>query len=121
MERGEQWIWTLRLKSDPEQLIGSISLIKGDRLNRGFWLGLPWHGQGLMTEACEAVTDYWFNTLKFAVLRAPKAVGNIASRRISEKSGMRLIATEEHEFVSGRLPAEIWEITAEEWNARRKP
>jgi [ribosomal protein S5]-alanine N-acetyltransferase len=120
MERGEQWNWTLRLKSNPEQLIGSISLIKGDRLNRGFWLGLPWHGQGLMTEACEAVTDYWFNTLKFPVLRAPKAVGNIASRRISEKSGMRLIATEEHEFVSGRLPAEIWEITAEEWNGRRR-
>jgi [ribosomal protein S5]-alanine N-acetyltransferase len=119
MERGEQWNWTLRLKSNPEQLIGSISLIKGDRLNRGFWLGLPWHGQGLMTEACEAVTDYWFNTLKFTVLRAPKAVGNIASRRISEKSGMRLVAMEEHEFVSGRLPAEIWEITAEEWNAQR--
>jgi len=28
------------------------------------------------------------------------------------------VATEEHEFVSGRLPAEIWEITAEEWNGR---
>jgi [ribosomal protein S5]-alanine N-acetyltransferase len=119
MERGEQWIWTLRLKSNPEQLIGSIALIKGDRINRGFWLGLPWHGQGLMTEACEAVTDFWFNTLKFTLLRAPKAVGNIPSRRISEKSGMRLVATEEHEYVSGRLPTEIWEITAEEWNARK--
>jgi ribosomal-protein-alanine N-acetyltransferase len=73
-----------------------------------------------MTEACEAVTDFWFNTLKFPVLRAPKAVGNTASRRISERSGMRLIATEEQEFVSGRLPAEIWEITAEEWNARHR-
>jgi [ribosomal protein S5]-alanine N-acetyltransferase len=119
VERGDQWIWTLRLKSSPEQLIGSITLIKGDRMNRGFWLGLPWHRQGLMTEACDAVTNFWFNTLKFKVLRAPKAVGNVASRRISEKSGMRLITTEEHEFVSGRLPAEIWEITAEEWNARR--
>jgi [ribosomal protein S5]-alanine N-acetyltransferase len=119
MERGEQWHWTLRLKSDPEQLIGSISLIKGERINRGFWLGLPWHGQGLMTEACEAVTDYWFNTLKFPVLRSPKAVGNVASRRISQNSGMRLVAMEEHEFVCGRLSAEVWEITAEEWNARQ--
>jgi [ribosomal protein S5]-alanine N-acetyltransferase len=119
MERGEQWVWTLRLKSNPEQLIGSIALIKGDRINRGFWLGLPWHGQGLMSEACEVVTDYWFNTLNFPVLRAPKAVANIASRRISEKSGMRLVATEEHEYVSGRLPTEIWEITTEEWTGRR--
>jgi RimJ/RimL family protein N-acetyltransferase len=38
-----------------------------------------------MTEACEAVTDFWFNTLQFPVLRAPKAVANIASCRISEK------------------------------------
>jgi RimJ/RimL family protein N-acetyltransferase len=96
-----------------------VSLLKGENINRGFWLGLPWHGQGLMTEACEAVTDYWFNTLKFPVLRAPKAAANTASRRISEKSGMRLVAREEREYVSGRLPTEIWEITAEEWNARR--
>jgi [ribosomal protein S5]-alanine N-acetyltransferase len=118
MEREEEWHWTLRLKTEPERLIGSIGLIKNGPINRGFWLGLPWHGQGLMTEACEAVTDFWFNTLKFAVLRAPKAIANTASRRISERSGMRRVATAEHEYVSGRLPAEIWEITREEWNAR---
>ena len=119
MEREEEWHWTLRLKTDPERLIGSIGSIKNGPINRGFWLGLPWHGQGLMSEGCEAVTDFWFNTLKFLVLRAPKAVANIPSRRISERSGMRLVATEEHEYVSGRLPTEIWEITAEEWNTRR--
>ncbi len=31
---------------------------------------------------------------------------------------MRLIATEEREYVAGTFLAEIWEITAEEWNAR---
>jgi RimJ/RimL family protein N-acetyltransferase len=118
MQRGEQWHWTLRLKTAPEQLIGSISLIKRENDNRGFWLGLPWHGQGLMTEATEAVNDYWFNVLKFKVLRTQKAVVNAASRRISEKNGMRVIATQEREYVSGKLMAEIWEITAEEWNAR---
>ena len=46
-----------------------------------------------MSEAVDAVTDYWFNTLGFPVLRAPKAVANAASRRISEKQGMRLVAT----------------------------
>jgi [ribosomal protein S5]-alanine N-acetyltransferase len=72
-----------------------------------------------MTEAVEVVTDYWFDTLGFPVLRAPKAVANIASRRISETSGMRLIAAEGRDYVSGRLPAEIWEITANEWRLRR--
>ena len=58
MQRGEQWHWTLRLKTAPENLIGSISLLRGENQNRGFWLGLPWHGQGLMSEATEVVTDY---------------------------------------------------------------
>jgi len=31
---------------------------------------------------------------------------------------MRLVATEEREYVAGRFLSEIWEITAEEWNAR---
>jgi ribosomal-protein-alanine N-acetyltransferase len=74
-----------------------------------------------MTEACEAVTDFWFNTLKLPVLRVTKAVANVVSSRISEKSGMRLVAMEERDYVSGRLPTEIWEITTEEWNTRSKP
>lgn len=117
--RGEAWHWTLRLKSKPQQLIGFISLLKGEKENRGFWIGLPWQGRGLMTEACDAVTAYWFNVLKFPVLRVPKAVANTASRRISEKQGMRVIASEERDYVSGRFPSEIWEITAEEWRNRR--
>jgi RimJ/RimL family protein N-acetyltransferase len=119
VERGEEWHWTLRLKSATERIIGSISLLKNESNNRGFWLGLPWQGQGLMSEASEVVTDYWFDTLGFPVLRVPKAAVNIASRRISEKNGMRLVAREERQYVSGRLLSEIWEITAEEWRARR--
>ena len=118
--RGEAWHWTLRLKSDPGRLIGAISLQKSDEINRGFWLGVPWHGQGLMSEACDAVTDYWFGTLGFPVLRVPKAVANVASRRISEKQGMRVIETKESDYVCGRLPTEIWAITAEEWKMRRE-
>jgi ribosomal-protein-alanine N-acetyltransferase len=118
MERGERWDWTLRLKRDPPRVIGSISLMRGEDQNRGFWLGLQWQRRGLMGEACDAVTDYWFDVLKFPVLRSPKAIANEASGRISERQGMRIVATDEREFVSGRLPAEIWEITAEEWHAR---
>lgn len=120
VDRGEAWHWTLRLKSNPDQIIGSIDLRKKENDNRGFWLGLPWQRQGLMTEACEAVTNFWFATLHFPVLRAPKAVGNVASRRISEKQGMRLVATEDRDYVSGRFLSEIWEITAQEWRARRR-
>ena len=118
MEQGEQWHWTLRLKTAPDQIIGAVSVNLGDD-NRGFWLGLPWQGHGLMTEACDAATDYWFNALGFPVLRVGKAIANTASRRISEKQGMRVIRLTERDYVCGRLPTEIWEITADEWRARR--
>ena len=120
MERGNQWHWTLRLKSDLTGLIGSISLMADQQDNRGFWLGLQWQGQGLVSEACEVATDFWFHTLQFPVLRTSKAIANAASRRISEKQGMRVIAREEREYVSGCFPAEIWEITADEWCALKQ-
>jgi RimJ/RimL family protein N-acetyltransferase len=115
MERGEAWHWTLRLTAEPDRVIGLISLVKGEEDNRGFWLGLPWHGQGLMAEACAWANDYWFEKLGFPVLRVAKAAANAASRLISERQGMRLVGVIEKDYVSGRLPSEVWEITAEEW------
>lgn len=120
IERGDEWHWTLRLKSVPDELIGAISLHRGDQINRGFWLGQEWQGKGLMTEAVCATNDFWFDVLGFEVLRAPKAVENIASRRISETTGMRIVSTFEADYVCGRLLSEMWEITAAEWHARRE-
>ena len=117
IERGDEWNWTIRLKTSPDQIIGDICLVRGDENNRGFWLAPAFQNRGLMTEAVIAVNDFWFDVLGFPVLRVPKAVGNTASRRISEKTSMRIVATEDRDFVCGRLPAEIWEITADEWHA----
>jgi RimJ/RimL family protein N-acetyltransferase len=119
--RGEEWHWTLRLKTLPDSVIGCISLMNRENKNRGFWLALPWQRQGYMSEACRAVTDYWFEGLRFPALRVPKAIANEASRRISEKTGMRIVATTERDYVSGRLSTEIWEITSAEWRAWKAP
>ena len=124
MESGQDWHWTLRLKAEPERIIGMISLLRSGRTNRGFWIVPSQQGQGLMSEACEWVNDFWFDTLGFPVLRVSKAAANIASRRISEKQGMRKVGETESDYVSGRLLSESWEITAEEWRrwkAARKP
>ncbi|MGA9670545.1 MAG: GNAT family N-acetyltransferase, partial [Terracidiphilus sp.] len=117
MESGEAWHWSIRLRSEPSQMIGYITLIKGEEDNRGFWMGLPWQGLGLMSEACVWANDFWFDTLSFPILRVPKAAANIASRRISEKQRMRLVDSGEKDYVCGRLPFDVWEITAEEWRA----
>ena len=83
MERGEEFHWTLRLKSDPQLVIGTITLRTSKEVHRGFWLGSSWHGQGLMMEAAAWANDFWFETLGQPVLRVDKAVDNRASRRIS--------------------------------------
>lgn len=119
MARNESWNWTIRLKKLPDRALGAIELNKNEEGNRGYWLAPSFRRQGLMTEAAEAVTDFWFDVLQFPVLRTFKTADNIASRRISEKQGMRLAGVVERDFVSGRQPAEIWEITASEWRARK--
>jgi hypothetical protein len=68
-----------------------------------------------MSEACAWANDFWFDTLGRSRLRVPKAVANRGSRRISERMGMRVVRLETRDYVSGRLPSEIWEITADEW------
>ena len=120
MRQGQEWHWSIRRKSAPSNLIGVISLMTWKDENRGFWLDPVWQGQGFMAEASAAVTDYWFDVLGRDVLRVSKAAANTRSRRVSERSGMRLIRTEEREYVCGRLPAEIWEITRDEWHNRTR-
>ncbi len=120
MRQGTAWHWSVRREAAAETLIGQVSLMDTPGDNRGFWLDPAWQGQGLMSEAVEAVTGFWFETLGRPVLRAPKAVANLRSRRISERSGMRVVETVERDYVAGRLPAEVWEITQEEWRQRSR-
>ena len=119
IERGAELHWMLRLKDDPaHRIIGSICLVLEGNNNRGFWIAQPWQGRGLMTEAAAAVTRFWFEDLNQPALRIKKARDNKASRAISLRQGMRCITETEDDFVSGRLPTEIWELTAEDWRAR---
>ncbi|HFI5333183.1 GNAT family N-acetyltransferase [Serratia liquefaciens] len=119
MEAGTGWFWSIRRREDEQHLIGVINLNLIGNSNRGFWLSLAWQRQGLMSEASETVTDYWFNQLGQPVLRVSKAKDNLASRRISEHSGMRVVATQESAYVAGRITTEIWEITRAEWFDRK--
>ena len=73
-----------------------------------------------MTEAATWANDFWFETLARPLLRVDKALENQASRRISQKQCMRLVGLYDKEYVAGRLPSEIWELTADEWRACKK-
>lgn len=55
----------------------------------GYWLGVPYWGQGYATEAVHAVIDYTFTDLKHDALQAGARVTNPASRRVLEKCGFQ--------------------------------
>src|ERR1700737_1806545 len=58
VERGEAWHWTLRLKTSPDQIIGSIDLRKKENDNRGLLLRLPRERQGPDTQARAPATPF---------------------------------------------------------------
>ncbi|PHM38014.1 GNAT family N-acetyltransferase [Xenorhabdus innexi] len=119
MQNQEVYIWSLRLKTNPDELIGIIGLYNKQDNNRGFWLAQEYHGCGLMREACERVTSYWFNELGQTALRVAKAKVNEKSRKISLAEGMKVIRTGQKEYVSGTHDCELWELTREEWLNRQ--
>ncbi len=56
----------------------------------GYWLGEPWWGQGLMTEAVGRVVDFARGELGLDRLRSDYFADNPASGRIQEKCGFRI-------------------------------
>jgi RimJ/RimL family protein N-acetyltransferase len=56
----------------------------------GYWLGEPWWGQGLMTEAVGRVVDFARRELSLDRLRSDYFADNPASGRIQEKCGFRI-------------------------------
>ncbi len=120
--RGEQFYWAITLKGHDE-LRGRIDLWPYDperRDMRGFWLDPELHGQGLMTEAAEAVTRFAFETLEWPFLYLTNAVENRASARVKEKQGALEVGREPFQYVSGVGEKQVWLLTREAWQARRR-
>jgi RimJ/RimL family protein N-acetyltransferase len=55
----------------------------------GYWLGLPFWGNGYATEAARALLDHGFGDLGHEVILSGARVSNPASRRVLEKCGFQ--------------------------------
>ena len=113
----DRWCFGIYLKINPDELVGCVDLWREPiPENRGFWLGKKYWGRGIMSEAVGPVTDYAFDHLGFEKLYFTNAVGNLASRRVKEKSGATYIETRPAKFVSPEFThTELWELTKENW------
>jgi ribosomal-protein-alanine N-acetyltransferase len=83
--------FAIALTSDG-QLCGGIGLSVDEphqHAELGYWLGVPYWGQGYATEAARAVIQYGFETLGLRRIYASYIPHNVASGRVLQKIGMR--------------------------------
>jgi RimJ/RimL family protein N-acetyltransferase len=73
-----------------DELIGVCSVDPRDGAPEiGYWVGVPFWGQGYATEAVRALIDHAFGGLQHEALQAGARVSNPASRRVLEKCGFQ--------------------------------
>ncbi len=117
------------LKKD-NKAIGSIGLMIGNESNLelpdaegeiGYWIGVPFWGQGLIPEAVKELQRYGFEELKLQKIWCGYFDGNIKSKRVQEKCGFKYHHTNKdiHWKLMDDIRTEhITCITREEWDSR---
>lgn len=92
-----------------DEAIGGIGLEFGADVHRfsaelGYWLGEPFWGRGIMTEAVGLFTAWAFKTFEVHRLHSAVFAGNHASMRVLEKAGFqREGCLRANVFKSGRI------------------
>lgn len=109
--------------------VGSIGLIPPEQCHVeglpgereiGYWIGVPYWGQGLIPEAVRRLQRYAFEELECPALWCGYYDGNEKSKRVQEKCGFRYHHTERDMLcaVMGDLRTEHFTyLTREQWQA----
>lgn len=85
---GQDLVWAIRRREETN-LMGLISVtnLHGEEPELGYWLGQPFWGQRLMSEAAKAVVQVFFARTAHPRLYSGAFVGNEASLRIQAALG----------------------------------
>ena len=113
----DRWIWGIYKKNNPKEMIGCIDMFKeGATENRGFWLSRGFWGRHIMSEAIPPTLKFAFNECGFEKMKFANAVGNLASRKIKERTGCKFMGLGPAKFVDPSVTErEMWELTKEDW------
>jgi RimJ/RimL family protein N-acetyltransferase len=77
---------------ESDALCGGVGLrVEPDhrRAELGYWIGVPFWGNGYATEAARALVQYGFETLQLHRIFASHFANNLVSARVLRKIGMR--------------------------------
>jgi RimJ/RimL family protein N-acetyltransferase len=96
-----------------------ITLGQGEFPEIGYWLGLPYSGQGYATEAARAIIDYTFEEFGCTELRAGARVVNTSSRRVLEKCGFQWTSVQLLKVLSlgGSVPVDRFRLDRGVWTS----
>jgi len=119
---GRQANWAVTLRAGGA-LAGGIGLRiepEHERAELGYWIGVPYWGQGLCTEAARAVLRYGFVERDLHRIGATHRVRNPASGRVMHKIGLTREGTlRDFDKRWGRFEDLVWYgLLREEWEAR---
>lgn len=120
--QGKGFGWAITRKDD-RQMIGAIFLkVFLQPPEIGYWLGLPYWGQGYASEAANEVLRYAFETLRLPLLAAYANADNLGSRRVLEKLGMQLQHVRDYPKpgTDELKAAAYYELTIGGWIARQR-
>lgn len=97
-------------KKDTGELIGAIGIMINPNHRKGelgYWIGLPFWGNGYCTEASRIIIDYGFKELLLNKICAKALVGNIRSWTVMEKAGMIYEGTLRQEVLKNGVPYDL--------------
>lgn len=108
---------------DSGHLIGGIGLriVEQHRhAELGYWLGVPYWGQGYATEAAREMLRYGFENLALQRIFATHFAQNLASGRVLRKLGMRYEGCQRAHFRKWDrfVDLELYGMLREEWPSR---
>jgi [ribosomal protein S5]-alanine N-acetyltransferase len=103
------------------RLIGGIGLRVNEphsNAELGYWLGVPYWGQGYATEAAREMLRYGFQQLGLHRIFASHFEGNTASGRILQKLGMRHEGCQRQHIRKWNrfLDLELYGLLRDEWH-----
>ncbi len=121
-DAGECAFVITRVDAGKETVLGACGVDRDkdfDLAQIGYWVGEPYWGQGIATEAVQGLIDHVFTTSVLDAVGASCRVTNVASRRVIEKCGFQYCGLDmaQSRFDNAVVPVFAFRLTRRIWES----